>query len=101
VKPEAKLDRSLSGLHLWGSLFRLRRREAQPRRPFLAPVYPVFPIVAVSIAATSLIAIAYYNPAVCGVFVGLGLLSGLISSRGASFGDRVAGDPMLQSRDHD
>jgi ethanolamine permease len=60
------------------SLFRLRRREPQLQRPFLAPLYPVSPALALAIAIASLVAIVYYNLAVSGLFLGLAVLGALL-----------------------
>ncbi len=43
------------------SLLRLRKKEPQLPRPFVVPLYPVFPIVALVIASLSLIAVSVYN----------------------------------------
>jgi len=78
------------------SLGRLRRREPHLDRPFRAPFYPVFPLTALCIAAVSLIAIVYYNPAISIVFVVLGGCGALASSRRARSGALEAADPMLR-----
>ena len=38
------------------------------------PRYPLFPLIALAIAAVSLLAIVYYNPAVAALFAALGIL---------------------------
>lgn len=43
------------------SLFKLRKKEPELVRPFVAPLYPYFPIIALVLSAISLIAIIYYN----------------------------------------
>jgi len=43
------------------SLFALRRREPQLERPFAAPLYPWFPLLALALTLLSLGAIVYYN----------------------------------------
>ena len=54
------------------SLFVLRRSEPDMPRPFRSPFYPVFPAVALLIAAVCLVAIIWYNPWVsCIFFAGL------------------------------
>jgi ethanolamine permease len=50
------------------ALFRLRKTEPDLIRPFKAVAYPLFPALALVIASISLVAIAYYNPAVFLVF---------------------------------
>jgi ethanolamine permease len=44
------------------SLLRLRKTEPSLSRPFLVPLYPAFPIVALIIAAISFVAMGVYNP---------------------------------------
>lgn len=53
------------------SLFVLRRREPDLERPFRAIAYPVFPAVALTIAAIALVATTVYNPTIAAVFFGL------------------------------
>ena len=55
------------------SLFRLRRSAPGLDRPFLAPLYPLFPAFALGAAVVCLVTMAYYNPLIAGVFAGLGL----------------------------
>ncbi|MEK7432649.1 MAG: amino acid permease [Cyanobacteriota bacterium] len=43
------------------SLFVLRKKEPDMERPFIAPFYPIFPIIALSISLISLASIIYYN----------------------------------------
>ncbi len=43
------------------ALIKLRQNEPQLERPFKAPFYPLFPIVALVIASIALIAMSYYN----------------------------------------
>ena len=50
------------------SLFILRRKEPELARPFRAVAYPVFPALALGIAAISLVAMTLYNLAIAGVF---------------------------------
>lgn len=53
------------------SLFVLRRKEPGLERPFRAPFYPVTPAVALVLSLVCLGAIAYYNPGLTLLFVGL------------------------------
>jgi ethanolamine permease len=53
------------------SLFRLRRTEPRLARPFAAPAYPLFPAFALGAAVVCLVTMAYFNPLVAGLFVGL------------------------------
>jgi ethanolamine permease len=59
------------------SLFVLRRRQPQLERPFIAPVYPVFPGVALALSIVFLAAYAAASPLVFGIFVGLFALGAL------------------------
>lgn len=53
------------------ALFRLRQREPHLPRPFKAPVYPVFPAIALIGGIVCLAAVVYYNSALSALFVGL------------------------------
>ncbi len=57
------------------SLFALRRSEPGLERPFAAPAYPVFPGIALVVAAISLVTVAWQNPWVFALFAAL-LLAG-------------------------
>jgi ethanolamine permease len=56
------------------SLFKLRRSEPGLARPFVAPLFPVFPAFALAAATVCLVTMAYYNPLIAAVFTGLGML---------------------------
>jgi ethanolamine permease len=43
------------------SLLRLRKKEPQLERPFKVPMYPLFPVIALIIAAVSFVAMTIYN----------------------------------------
>jgi len=51
------------------SLFRLRRSEPALERPFRAPGYPLVPAVALGLALVCLVAMAWFNPLIGGLFV--------------------------------
>ena len=53
------------------SLFKLRRVEPTMARPFRAPGYPVVPGLALVLAATCLIAVAWLNPEIFAIFAGV------------------------------
>ncbi len=53
------------------ALLRLRKTEPNLERPFKAPLYPLFPIIALVIATVSLIAMTIYNPQLALIYVGL------------------------------
>lgn len=56
------------------SLFRLRTTEPALARPFRAPVYPLFPAFALAAAVVCLCTMAWFNPLIAGLFVGLGVV---------------------------
>ncbi|HUP56360.1 MAG TPA: ethanolamine permease [Bdellovibrionota bacterium] len=51
------------------SLIRLRKKDRALKRPFKVPLYPVTPVLTVALSAVALVAIAYSNPKVFGIFV--------------------------------
>lgn len=57
------------------SLFRLRRSEPALARPFRAPLYPVFPAIALVLAVFCFVTMAWYNPIVFGLFAALFAIS--------------------------
>ncbi|WP_324676911.1 ethanolamine permease [Hymenobacter sp. GOD-10R] len=60
------------------SLFVLRRKEPGLARPYTAPLYPFFPLVALALSLLSLGAMVYYNLLLSVIFfVGLGLMLGV------------------------
>jgi ethanolamine permease len=52
------------------ALFRLRRIAPQMERPFRAPLYPLLPLVALSLSLLSLAVIVWFNPGITLVFIG-------------------------------
>ncbi|QNA43060.1 ethanolamine permease [Lacibacter sediminis] len=50
------------------SLFVLRKKEPLLERPFKAPLYPYFPVIALLLATICLVAIVYYNPLLSIIF---------------------------------
>lgn len=56
------------------SLFKLRKTEPNLPRPFKAVAYPLFPIIALVLAAISLVTMIYYNQQLTLVFVVLMVL---------------------------
>ena len=53
------------------SLFKLRQSEPNLERPYIAPLYPIFPAIALVTGIVCLIAMIYYNFIVFCLFVGL------------------------------
>ncbi|MES2734370.1 MAG: ethanolamine permease [Bacteroidota bacterium] len=79
------------------SLFVLRKREPNLDRPFKAPFYPYFPLIALLLSLMCLVAIVYYNPMISllfftGLFVSLAVFVWLGKHR-----ERITGDGMLES----
>ena len=60
------------------AFFALRKKEPEMKRPFKVPLYPLFPLLALSIATFSLVAMTYYNLTLAGIFFGIMLGSYLI-----------------------
>jgi len=60
------------------AFFALRKKEPEMERPFKVPMYPVFPLLALSIATFSLVAMTYYNLTLAGIFFGILLGSYLV-----------------------
>ncbi len=53
------------------SQLRLRRKEPTLERPFKVPMYPVFPIVALLIAAVSFVAMTIFNLTLAFIYIGI------------------------------
>lgn len=53
------------------SLFALRKKEPDLHRPFRAIAYPLFPAIALTLAAVSLVTMVYFNGMLALIFVGL------------------------------
>ncbi len=47
------------------ALIRLRWKEPGLERPFRVPLYPYFPLIALTIALVALVSVAIYNPMLC------------------------------------
>jgi ethanolamine permease len=60
------------------ALIRLRTKEPSLLRPFHAPVYPVFPLLAMAIALTALIAIVWNNPEISAIFLSTGTIGAAV-----------------------
>jgi ethanolamine permease len=57
------------------ALLRLRRTEPALERPFRAPCYPWFPLVALLTAFVCLVTMVFYNAVLFAIFVGLFVLA--------------------------
>jgi ethanolamine permease len=60
------------------SLFKLRQKEPNLERPFIAPLYPYIPAIALILSCICLIAIVYYNIWLSVLFAGLLVVSLLL-----------------------
>lgn len=60
------------------SLFRLRRSEPGMERPFRAPFYPWFPLIALLLSVVCLIAVIYFNPLISLLFLAIMLAAYII-----------------------
>lgn len=78
------------------SLMRLRRTEPQLERPFRVAFYPLFPLIALTIAVVSLIAIVYYNAQVAGLFAALGVAGAAVTGWRNRLDSSATADAMLR-----
>ncbi len=53
------------------SVLKLRKSEPQLERPFKVPLYPILPILALTIASISLLAMVYYNHLLGGIYIAI------------------------------
>jgi ethanolamine permease len=53
------------------SLLVLRKKEPALERPFRAPMYPAFPVVALVIASVAFVAMTVYNLVLAGIYFGI------------------------------
>jgi ethanolamine permease len=60
------------------SLFKLRQTEPELERPFVVPMYPILPIVALVIGLVSLVAMSYYNQTLALYYFGFLIVSYLL-----------------------
>ena len=60
------------------AFFALRKKEPEMERPFKVPLYPIFPLLALSIATFSMVAMTYYNLTLAGIFFSIMLGSYLV-----------------------
>jgi ethanolamine permease len=62
------------------SVLQLRKTEPNLERPFKVPLYPLLPIIALTIAVISLLSMIYYNQLLGGIYIVIIILSLLIFS---------------------
>lgn len=78
------------------SLFKLRRSNPNLERPFKAPMYPVFPIIALVISSLCLIAIVYYNLLLSGLFLAGFFVTWVVFRVTGTRKEKMEQDEMLQ-----
>ncbi|MFM1969747.1 MAG: hypothetical protein RL152_1124, partial [Bacteroidota bacterium] len=62
------------------SVLQLRKTEPQLERPFKVPLYPLLPIIALTIAGISLVSMIYYNHLLGGIYILIIILSLVVFS---------------------
>lgn len=78
------------------SLFRLRSKNPLMERPFRAPFYPFFPLLALVLSSVCLMAIVYHNVFLSVLFLaGFGITWVIFKAKG-SHKEKMAGDQLLQ-----
>ncbi len=79
------------------SLFRLRRREPALARPFKAPLYPFFPMIALGGASVCLVMMICNHPRIFGLFAALLAGAWLLYRVTARHGPPCSGGPHARS----
>jgi ethanolamine permease len=62
------------------SVLQLRKTEPNLERPFKVPLYPLLPIIALTIAVISLLSMIYYNHLLGGIYIVIIIVSLVIFS---------------------
>jgi ethanolamine permease len=78
------------------SLFVLRFKEPDLERPFAAPLYPIFPAIALLLTLISMVAIVYYNLKMSEVFFGGMLAATTLFVLMGKHKQKIVGEDMLQ-----
>lgn len=78
------------------SLFKLRRSEPNLERPFMAPLFPVAPAIALALSVLSLVAMVYYNFMIAVIFAVLFGLGFVYFKATHKSGEVTEGNEMLQ-----
>ncbi|AVS72308.1 ethanolamine permease [Paracidovorax avenae] len=79
------------------ALLRLRRTEPGMHRPYRAPLYPFFPMLALALGVVCLIAMVWFNTVLAGVFLALMALSWLYYAGTASRRAQATPDALLDT----
>ncbi|MDC0609733.1 ethanolamine permease [Vibrio sp.] len=80
------------------SLFKLRRSEPNLERPFMAPMYPFAPAVALALAVLALVAMVYYNFLIAVIFAVLFVLGFIYFKATHNEKEVQEGNEMLQAQ---
>lgn len=78
------------------SLFKLRVKDPALERPFKAPLYPVFPVVALILSFISLVAIVYYNVWISVLFLVGFVITLIVFKLVGTQSQKIAEDAMLK-----
>lgn len=78
------------------SLFKLRSKNPELERPYKAPFYPWFPIVALVLSCVSLVAIVYYNRTISLLFLGGFVLTWILFKATGTHKEKISEDAMLK-----
>ena len=78
------------------SLLRLRMKEPALARPYMTPLFPMLPIVALGLAILCLAAMIYFNAAIAGVSIGIFLIFLLFYRLTPGLRRRAAVDDLLK-----
>lgn len=78
------------------ALFRLRQTEPHMQRSYRAPLYPFFPLLALTLGLVCLGAMLWFNPVLACVFLGLMGLSWLYFQHTAEHRSQLEPDAMLE-----
>ncbi|ABM35304.1 ethanolamine permease [Paracidovorax citrulli] len=79
------------------ALLRLRRTEPGMHRPYRAPLYPFFPLLALALGVVCLIAMVWFNTVLAAVFLALMALSWLYYAGTARRRAQAAPDALLDA----
>lgn len=82
------------------ALLRLRRTEPAMHRPYRAPLYPFFPVLALALGVVCLIAMVWFNLVLAGIFLALMALAWAYYASTASRRAEAAPDAMLDAAPH-
>lgn len=79
------------------ALLRLHRTEPGMHRPYRAPLYPFFPVLALALGVVCLIAMVWFNTVLAAVFLALMALAWVYYAATASRRAEAAPDALLDA----